>query len=114
MMKGEKLVVGDRVEWTSQASGHQKTKTGTVLSVIPAGYSPTGFMEFGIWSKYESCLGYGDPRDHESYLIVGPTREGRKKQQLYFPLVRKLKKIEKVEEISLTDPTPMPEGGFCV
>ena len=107
MMKGEKLVVGDHVEWTSQAGGHQKVKIGTVLAVVPEGWSPMTIMyDMGIMGMYESALGYGESRGHESYLILGPAREGRRKRQIYFPLVRNLKKIENPTPTQLKLPFP--------
>lgn len=32
------MKVGDKVTWTSQAMGSEKTKTGVIISEIPAGH----------------------------------------------------------------------------
>ncbi len=33
------MKVGDKVTWESQSSGYVKTKTGTVITEVPAGHS---------------------------------------------------------------------------
>jgi hypothetical protein len=50
--------VGDRVEWTSQAGGHARTKRGVVIEVVPPGRDPT-----------TKRRGAGMYRDHESYVV---------------------------------------------
>jgi len=32
--------LGDQVTWTSSSGGHQKTKTGIVVAVVPVGEYP--------------------------------------------------------------------------
>lgn len=76
--------VNVQVTWTSQAAGYEKTKTGTIVAIVPAGRLPTSYvpadMTLASWP--------GMPRNHESYLV----RVGRSKA-LYWPRVSALAKV---------------------
>lgn len=77
------MKVGDRVTWKSQSGGFTTTKTGEIVTVVPAGISPKTPVGFRCNSKF----GYGMAREHESYLV----RVDGKGNRLYWPLVRHLK-----------------------
>lgn len=92
---------GDKVAWTSQAGGFTKTKSGTVLVVVPAGQSATdALMEQtgcadiaevkGAW-RLRSLEG-AKPRTEESYIVEteGETPQG--KPYLYWPLAKTLER----------------------
>jgi len=75
----EKFVVGDEVEWTSQAAGITRTKRGTVIEVVPAGQFPSrkpGRNDL-------ACLS----RDHDSYVV---SVKGR---GTYWPRASQLRKV---------------------
>jgi len=85
VMEKTKPFLGAKVEWTSQAGGHTKTKQGEVIAVIPALADVRNFYPAG-----RKLSNPGDPRNHESYLIhvKGHARS------LYWPRVSRLKVIE--------------------
>jgi hypothetical protein len=66
---------GDKVKWSSQASGVTKTKSGTIIEVVPAFSQPKD-----IHHNFRRC----GVRDHKSYVVgvVGVR---------YRPLVKNLK-----------------------
>jgi hypothetical protein len=68
----QKFVVGDVVEWTSQAAGITRTKQGRVVEVVPPG------------KRSVMMLGMGLSRNHESYVVHV---KGRGK---YWPIVSRL------------------------
>jgi hypothetical protein len=84
--------VGDNVKWSSQAMGGWKEKTGEVVQVVPAGgrVEPRALQSR---LKARSALGYGSPRNHESYIVAvaGGTTD-KAKPVLYWPVVSKLAK----------------------
>ncbi len=72
---------GRVVMWTSQAGGRTKTKTGTIMKVVPPNTHPRDALVGTAFSVDAGSLG----RDHESYLVqVGHSKH------LYWPLVSKL------------------------
>jgi hypothetical protein len=81
--------VGDIVTWKSQAAGSWKTKTGTVVEVVPAFKAP-----------FSEIKGFGSSRKHESYIVevkYEPTRSTSaiksvrvKKPKRYWPVVGNL------------------------
>jgi len=84
------MKIGDIVTWTSQSAGLTKKKTGTILAVVPAGHDPAKIADavdpIHPWSRFYYQLSgcFGNPRDHDSYLIlVGPV--------IYWPRVSLLK-----------------------
>jgi len=85
VLKTGPFKVGDQVAWTSQAGGHEKTKTGTVRVVVPAVEFPTIRTPYGF-SLYTDS---NHARDHESYLVQMGNRK-----RLYWPLVKHLKSNE--------------------
>ena len=83
---------GDHVTWSSQSGGYSKRKVGTVVSVIAARcpvaeYNDDAVEETG--ARGLDCPGMA--RDHESYIVHVPTKTGRGKGKLYWPVVNKLK-----------------------
>ncbi len=75
-----KYVIGDAVEWSSQAQGITKRKSGVVVSVVPPEQRPDR-MQFDDLYRGPGC-GYGRP--HESYVV----RVGNKH---YWPRVSALR-----------------------
>jgi hypothetical protein len=76
------FALNDKVTWTSQAGGHTKKKTGTVVQVVPTGMLPSGQF---------SPRQPGSERRHESYVVHVPTASGRGKGQYYWPVRSLLK-----------------------
>ena len=74
------LSVGDKVEWTSQASGYVRTKSGTVREVVPAGVMPT--LGGRRILRGRSHI----PRQTKSYVVQSAGK-------WYWPLAHYLKKI---------------------
>ncbi len=74
-MKEKKLIffgLGDKVIWTSQSAGSEKTKRGVVVLIVHRGGRPS------------SVKNPGRPRDHESYVVeVKSARSSR----VYWPRV---------------------------
>lgn len=87
---------GDSVQWTSSAQGSTTKKRGRVVAVIPAGRHSAETVRAEIESRrstHRSNFGFGQGRDHESYLIeVQQGSTGKAKPVLYWPLVSKLSK----------------------
>jgi len=82
------FVVGEKVKWSSQASGFTKEKVGTVVAVVPAGDFVRDHIPAGCMIDSTSST-----RNHDSYLV----RVG-KRRKLYWPLVKYLSKVEPVTE----------------
>lgn len=105
----ETITVGTTVTWTSQALGCTKTKTGTVVAVVPPREHPLPFAPQG--SKVDAS---GMPRPKESYLVKV---EGRK--ALYWPHASRLKVVEQPESLSPEEcvdhliETCVPGGDLC-
>lgn len=77
------MKIGDIVQWTSQSSAYTKTKTGTIVAVVPARSNPHDFIPDGFTCN--SSSGFGMYRNHESYLVqVG------KRNALYWPRIKHL------------------------
>jgi len=80
----QQIRIGDTVTWTSQSQGSVKTKTGTVVAVVPPKEDPMSLLPQGM--KLDS---WGLSRPRESYLVqVG------KQTRLYWPREGTLMKIE--------------------
>lgn len=75
--------VGDTVVWTSSANASQKEKRGTVEVVIPKNGRLTSRQQ-------KEADAYGQPRDHESYLVRVPGKTPAAKGKLYWPRVSAL------------------------
>lgn len=101
------MTLGDEVEWTSQAGGNSKTKRGTIVAIVPAGWYP--FVDqwnrgkVGLKAPYHteriqgvfhtSTLGRGYAREKESFLVSVPTKTGKGRPRLYWPRVSQLSKV---------------------
>ena len=85
---------GDWVEWTSQSASFVRTKRGVVVQVLGPGQKIQKFVSAmgPDWSVPSS--GFGDPRDHQSYLVA-QLNNGRIGSRLYWPRVRHLRQIER-------------------
>jgi len=78
-----KFGVGDKVTWSSQAGGSVKVKVGVVEVILQPGRMPTSLQ----------ISGCGNPRNHESYLVLVPNKSGRGVGKKYWPLVSKLRYV---------------------
>lgn len=86
--------LNDQVIWESQASATTKEKRGRVIAVIPKGDVPTDrktLEQLNPNLKYREQFGYGQGRDHQSYIILVPSKTGRSKPTLYWPRVKHLR-----------------------
>lgn len=89
--------VGQVVEWQSQANGTTVTKRGEVLAVIAPNTYMCGsdliqILGFDYKRRFNvSSLGWGDKRNHTSYLIAVPGKTSKAKPKLYWPRVSALK-----------------------
>jgi hypothetical protein len=72
---------GDEVEWTSQAGGKVKTKSGFIVEVIPPNAPPPQVRGSGP---------VGAPRKHESYVVGVLDKKGL---VFYWPRVISLKLV---------------------
>ena len=83
--------IGDRVEWSSSASGITKTKQGEIVAVVKAGRPP----KMSIPSNMSSVdrMFDGLARGHDSYLVLVMAGKTGKTKRLYWPRVNGLKKI---------------------
>lgn len=77
------IKINQKVSWTSHSGGYTKSKTGTVVAVIP----PHAHIPYE-WKKRLDAPGL--PRDHESYLVLVPGKTERSAGKLYWPIVKKL------------------------
>lgn len=97
--------LGDHVTWTSQANGSAITKTGEIVSIVPANMPLyTWLRRAGLAGKmYDRTPldGASGGRVRESYLIavttMSPTGKVRPRQKLYWPDVRRLRHAERDE-----------------
>lgn len=70
--------LGNKVTWTSSASGTTKTKIGTIACVVSAGFVPSDYSYNAL------CKRSGGHRDHESYIVIDDA--GKE----YWPVASKL------------------------
>lgn len=87
-----KFMIGDRVQWSSQAQGTHLKKWGTVVQIIPEQSVPDlsgfPFREFG-------CPSFGLGRKGESYLVRADVKIGSKaRPKLYWPVASLLRQAE--------------------
>ena len=92
------FAIGDHVEWTSQASGSQRTKRGFVLCVVPIRtFAATVLGKLVILEDYNmrNLDGGYHCREHESYIIreTQPVTS-QAKPKLYWPRVAYLRKVD--------------------
>gem|GEM_PF-3357571 len=72
-------MIGKTVTWTSQAGGHSKTKTGTVLAVIRAGNLPPARWDSGAQQyrfSTQTSIFYR-PRSAVKFDVYDVTRQNR-------------------------------------
>ena len=79
--------IGDKVTWTSSSGGSTKTKTGVVEAVIRPGSLPSQ-------EQRAEADAYGMARDYESYMVRVPSKTGKGRGKLYWPIANKLKMAE--------------------
>ncbi|MCP3965621.1 MAG: hypothetical protein GY718_04595 [Lentisphaerae bacterium] len=86
-----KFYRGDDVRWSSQAQGTWKKKTGQIIAVVPPRSQPedTLYQKNINTAEYYSYE-FGNPRDHESYIIAVNGKTNRAKPRLYWPKVKGL------------------------
>lgn len=94
------MKVGDRVEWSSQAGGYKKKKTGEIIMVVNPGINARKVLlkdrKFGKLKRMFD----GWPRNHESYLVkVIPGTTGNASPVVYWPRVKGLKVVGGVENV---------------
>lgn len=77
-----KFKLNDKVAWTSQAQGCTRSKVGTVVLVVAPGDRPGSMIP-----------GCGFPRRHESYVVEVPSKTGRAKPKLYWPVASGLSRV---------------------
>lgn len=86
-----KLKIGDKVVWTSQASGSAKAKSGQVVAIVEPGRNP----HFQFYTKLydaKNAWGGGWARQEYSYLILVPGKTPASKPCLYWPRTKCLVK----------------------
>lgn len=91
--------IGDRVQWSSQSLGRTRTKSGTIIAVIPPDELPSRFIPTEYRSRHKSWTPYVT-RGHESYVVVGAGVDRRKGEGggltqtvLYWPRVGTLEPL---------------------
>ena len=87
---------GDKVQWTSQAAGHMKTKVGTIFLLVPAETLPMELLRFSdpALEGYNmgSLFNTRMPRNHTSWL-VSVLAKGKGKPTLYWPRAWQLEAV---------------------
>lgn len=96
MSKTKKLLtfaVGDRVSWESQAGGHSKKKTGTVIEVVAPNRTPKT-MTSGVRAR--STESYVVEVTHEVRRSTSAIKKlVQKKAERYYPIVANLKLVRR-------------------
>ena len=88
--------MGDVVTWASQSNGVVRTKSGTVVCVVPIDqYLWRTFEQHDALANYDTHgLEVGYARAHESYLVAvtmrTPGGKIKQRQKLYWPKVQGL------------------------
>jgi len=83
---------GDKVQWSSQAQGQEKTKFGTVVKIVKGGRRPTGLTRLA--NKYTLMFNVYSPnvRTADTAMVaVAPPAGSKAKPKLYWPLDSLLK-----------------------
>ena len=96
------FAVGEKVTWTSQANGIERTKMGTIIGIVPPNTSLYRYLdgradcERQHYNRNNLSLGY--VRAEQSYLVavamVTRTGKPKKRAKLYWPRVGLLQKSE--------------------
>lgn len=104
--------VGDKVAWSSQASGNWTEKAGVIVVVLQAGQFPSG--------EYRNKNIGTTTRRETSYIVavwVG-SKHSPDKRQLYWPVARNLRRVKKATLGDKLHPSPVkvsenrtPENG---
>jgi hypothetical protein len=81
-------MLGKTVEWTSQSGGYSKTKTGTVVQVVPA----KGYPDRERFPDLYKGPGVGLCRKVESYVVAVKT--GKAAVRHYWPRPNGLTVVE--------------------
>lgn len=92
--------IGDKVKWTSQASGFKKEKQGVIHHIIKPGEVPTRHEIYSVINpvrsdgslQYSDAFGGGYSRFKESYIVAVPAKTPRGKATLYWPKEDKLQR----------------------
>lgn len=85
MSKQRGLKIGDRVTWKSQSKGHETTKTGRVIAVIPPGGDSIAYW-FKCRTDDDRVKFANGERDHQSYLVrCDPVDAGSRITHVYWP-----------------------------
>ena len=85
--------VGDTVTWESQSNSRTTIKTGQVIAVLSPCERPDkklGKTALNDYTLMFDCC-YNNLRKAVSYLISVPSKSGRGKPKLYWPLTKNLK-----------------------
>jgi hypothetical protein len=88
------LSLNSIVKWTSGAFGTQKTKTGVIAQIVPAGELPDREQFRSLYTG----AGVGSSRDQVSYVVavkVGKTDKA--KPYFYWPRANKLVAVSPTE-----------------
>jgi hypothetical protein len=93
-----KFKVGDIVEWSSHGSHWNRKKRGKVVMVVDPGVPATAKMILNKLSeeigKFDRCaLGYGPPRNHTSYLVLGLEKH-KGMYKIFWPRVNSLRRVK--------------------
>lgn len=88
------MKVGNTVEWTSQARGITKTKTGVLLAVVPANTDLQSVIAKKVNTKkfdtspVRNTIQKKVKRSEKTYLVAVNT--GSKRQKVYWPRIKDL------------------------
>ena len=88
--------IGDSVNWVNWDSsiGDLKERQGTIVEIVPAKQDPkecfaSAAQKTGAkWDAY-----YSRCRDHESYIVHVPAKDGCGSGKLYWPALQFLRKV---------------------
>jgi len=84
------MKLGNTVQWTSQAQGTAKTKTGVIVGVVAAKKMPDRIRFASLYTG----AGCGYRRDHESYVVrVDVGKQPGKTFKHYWPRVSALAEV---------------------
>ena len=100
------FALGDAVTWTSQANASIRTKTGTIVAVVPANIAVGAYIDqrasLSAYKYDMSSIAWGYVRPTTSYLVavtmVSRTGKLRDRQRLYWPRVSALRQAERQED----------------
>lgn len=76
------IEVGKKVTWTSQAQGSDKTKTGTVIAIVPPQKDANMLLPPNVKSSH---VKYGQISIYERVLVAVPAGKDGKATHYYCP-----------------------------